>query len=190
MISRRNFVAASALATLFSSGPVSAASSSLPWRNWSGGLLAHPTGRFAPGKARKSWLCLDQRPSTGSLRPVGAGHSFSPLVPTDGHLLVLDGINGHGEPRCRGAAGYLRCGHPAFQHRSGAGKRWPGPPDPARHRPPDPGRRGLPPAPTAPDSHSALALRQRHGDAHGHRRPARCWKSAKRQIPICSRRPV
>jgi FAD-linked oxidoreductase len=28
------------------------------------------------------------------MRPVGAGHSFTPLVPTDGHLIVLDGMNG------------------------------------------------------------------------------------------------
>ena len=48
MISRRKFVATSALATLFSAGlapgKAAAQNSSLPWRNWSGGLLAHPKG--------------------------------------------------------------------------------------------------------------------------------------------------
>jgi FAD-linked oxidoreductase len=97
MISRRQFVAGSALAAFFSSAlgtarSAEAASGSLPWRNWSGGLLANPVGRFAPQSEEElsAWI----RSSTGSLRPVGAGHSFSPLVPTDGHLLVLDGING------------------------------------------------------------------------------------------------
>ena len=32
--------------------------------------------------------------SSGPVRPVGAGHSFSPLVPTDGHLVVLDRLSG------------------------------------------------------------------------------------------------
>ena len=97
MISRRSFVAVSVLATLFSSGltagrPAQAAGGSLPWRNWSGALLAHPSGRFAPGSEQElaEWMAS----TSGSLRPVGAGHSFTPLVPTDGHLLVLDGING------------------------------------------------------------------------------------------------
>ncbi len=97
MISRRRLVAGSALAALFSSAfargsDAGAASSSLPWRNWSGGLLAHPEGRFAPTSEEE--LATWMRASSGPLRPVGAGHSFSPLVPTDGHLLVLDGING------------------------------------------------------------------------------------------------
>ncbi len=30
----------------------------------------------------------------GPVRPVGAGHSFTPLVPTDGHLVVLDRLAG------------------------------------------------------------------------------------------------
>jgi FAD-linked oxidoreductase len=32
--------------------------------------------------------------SSGPLRPVGSGHSFSPLVPTDGHLIVIDQLTG------------------------------------------------------------------------------------------------
>ncbi len=97
MISRRHFVAGSALAAFFSGAtlPGRAAergAGSLPWRNWSGGLLAHPAGRFAPGS--ESELAAWMTSTTGPMRPVGAGHSFTPLVPTDGHLLVLDGING------------------------------------------------------------------------------------------------
>ena len=97
MISRRHFVAAGALSALFSAGlnpgrTAAAAPASLPWRNWSGGLLAHPAGRFAP--TSEDELAAWMKSTTGRMRPVGAGHSFTPLVPTDGHLLVLDGING------------------------------------------------------------------------------------------------
>lgn len=97
MISRRNFVAGSALTALFSAGLLpghraSAAGTGLPWRNWSGGLLSHPAGRYAP--TSEAELAAWMKSTAGALRPVGAGHSFTPLVPTDGHLLVLDGING------------------------------------------------------------------------------------------------
>ena len=33
------------------------------------------------------------RSSSGQIRPVGSSHSFSPLVPTDGHLIVVDQLN-------------------------------------------------------------------------------------------------
>jgi FAD-linked oxidoreductase len=64
----------------------------IPWRNWSGGQFAQPASRFAPASEDQliAWL----KSSPGSLRPVGAGHSFTPLVPTDGHLLVLDKLSG------------------------------------------------------------------------------------------------
>lgn len=70
--------------------------SSLPWRNWSGGQSSTPAGRFAPAseEALQSFLATTH----GALRPVGAGHSFSGLVPTNGHLVVLDriaGLTGH-----------------------------------------------------------------------------------------------
>jgi FAD-linked oxidoreductase len=92
MITRRAFVAGSALAALFGAGPARTQATSLPWRNWSGALIAHPAGRVAPASESEliSWI----RTSNGPMRPVGAGHSFTPLVPTDGHLLVLDRMNG------------------------------------------------------------------------------------------------
>lgn len=95
MISRRRFVAGSALAAFFASGLTrgrTAQAAGLPWRNWSGGLVAHPAGRFAPRSEAElaDWM----KSTTGSVRPVGAGHSFTALVPTDGHLLVLDNISG------------------------------------------------------------------------------------------------
>jgi len=63
----------------------------LPWRNWSGALLAHPAGRFAPSDEQQ---LADFVRRARRLRPVGAGHSFSPLVPTDGQLVVLDRLSG------------------------------------------------------------------------------------------------
>ena len=82
MISRRQFVAGSALAGFFSSGlgtarSAEAASGSLPWRNWSGGLLANPAGRFAPASEEElsAWI----RSSAGPLRPVGAAPAQSPM---------------------------------------------------------------------------------------------------------------
>ncbi|MEE4284157.1 MAG: D-arabinono-1,4-lactone oxidase, partial [Pseudomonadales bacterium] len=34
------------------------------------------------------------RRTSGEIRPVGSGHSFSALVPTDGHLVVIDQLHG------------------------------------------------------------------------------------------------
>ena len=68
------------------------ATASLPWHNWSGGQTAQPAGRFAP--ATEQALIDFVTRVDGPLRPVGAGHSFSGLVPTDGHLVVLDRLTG------------------------------------------------------------------------------------------------
>src|SRR5918995_5840295 len=65
------------------------------WVNWSGSL------RFSP---RHSWTAGDEagvvdavqraRAEGWTLRPVGAGHSSSPLVRTDGLLLDLPDLAG------------------------------------------------------------------------------------------------
>jgi FAD-linked oxidoreductase len=69
-----------------------AAGAGTPWRNWSGGVFAQPAGRFAPtSEAELADFLASHR---GALRPVGSGHSFSPLVPTDGHLVVLEHLAG------------------------------------------------------------------------------------------------
>ena len=94
MITRRRWLAGTALAGLYAGVPrtLAADTETLPWRNWSGGLVAHPAGRVAPATEDElvGWL----RSNTGPVRAVGAGHSFSPLVPTDGHLLILDKLSG------------------------------------------------------------------------------------------------
>lgn len=64
----------------------------LPWRNWSGSQICYPDSRKAPST-------IDQlrevvRNARGTVRPVGAGHSFMPLVPTDDTIISLSRISG------------------------------------------------------------------------------------------------
>jgi len=93
-ISRRSFLASSVRAALFgayaSSGAAFAQSAS--WSNWSGGQTCQPAGRYDIGSEAELTSLL--RNTLGPIRPVGSGHSFSPLVPTDGHLVVIDQLNG------------------------------------------------------------------------------------------------
>ncbi len=91
---RRQFLASAALAGLFAgrSPKAAAQATSLPWRNWSGGLVCQPQGRFSP--ASEDDLSSFLASTSGGLRPVGAGHSFAPLVPTDGHLIIIDQLTG------------------------------------------------------------------------------------------------
>lgn len=54
--------------------------------------MCHPVGRFAPDSEDSLREFLSS--TTGPIRPVGSGHSFTPLVPTDGHLVVIDQLAG------------------------------------------------------------------------------------------------
>jgi FAD-linked oxidoreductase len=95
MLTRRRFLANSVLTAVWSAVPGAAAATTAAtpvWRNWSGYLRAHPVARWAP--ATEEELGSMVRSTRGPIRPVGAGHSFSPLVPTNGHLIVLDNLNG------------------------------------------------------------------------------------------------
>ena len=68
----------------------------LPWHNWSGGQTCDPAKRAAPASEGELADLLKTAPAP--IRAVGAGHSFSGLVPTDGTLLTLDrlaGVVGH-----------------------------------------------------------------------------------------------
>ena len=92
-ISRRQWLASAALAALYgTTGTLQAQSGATPWRNWSGSLSCSPEGRFSP--TSEDMLTDFLRSSKGEVRPVGSGHSFSPLVPTDGHIVVLDQLTG------------------------------------------------------------------------------------------------
>jgi FAD-linked oxidoreductase len=99
MISRRRFLASSILSSLSALVPeaVLAAGAAVkngqvPWRNWSGALSSNPKSRLAPASEDELVSMIKQ--STGTIRPVGSGHSFTPLVPTDDNLLILDKLNG------------------------------------------------------------------------------------------------
>jgi len=74
------------------SGAAKGGSSETPWSNWSGGQVCSPAGRFSP--ATEAELSDFLSTTAGAIRPVGSGHSFTPLVPPDGHLLVLDQLTG------------------------------------------------------------------------------------------------
>jgi FAD-linked oxidoreductase len=64
----------------------------LLWRNWSGIQTAYPQQREAP--ADEGELVELVRAAPGPIRPVGSGHSFMPLVPTQGTLVTLDRMAG------------------------------------------------------------------------------------------------
>ncbi|WP_293330340.1 D-arabinono-1,4-lactone oxidase [Parvibaculum sp.] len=64
----------------------------IPWKNWSGAQSCTPSLRVAPsGEAELAEIVSK---GTTPIRAVGAGHSFSGLVPTEGTLLSLDRMAG------------------------------------------------------------------------------------------------
>lgn len=93
-ISRRSFLASSLRAALFSAGSLAlpASAQTVPWRNWSGGLMCQPEGRH--DITSEDQLAELLRTTSDPVRPVGSSHSFSPLIPTDGHLIVIDQLRG------------------------------------------------------------------------------------------------
>ncbi|WP_297508070.1 D-arabinono-1,4-lactone oxidase [uncultured Caulobacter sp.] len=62
------------------------------WRNWSGVQHAYPAARLAPKDEAE--LATALKTAQAPIRPVGAGHSFTALAPTDGTLLSLDAMSG------------------------------------------------------------------------------------------------
>ena len=64
----------------------------LPWRNWSGSQHCTPLARKAPSSVAELQEII--RSASGTIRPVGAGHSFTPLVPTDGTIVSLSRMSG------------------------------------------------------------------------------------------------
>ncbi|QPF72274.1 FAD-binding protein [Roseateles sp. DAIF2] len=71
-----------------------AASAATPraWQNWSGSAHCQPRAWLLP--ADEAELAAQLARSEGPLRSVGAGHSFTPLVPTEGSLVALDRLTG------------------------------------------------------------------------------------------------
>lgn len=64
----------------------------LPWSNWAANQVCQPSARWAPSSEDE--LASQLGSQLGTVRPVGAGHSFSPLVPTDGTILSTDFLSG------------------------------------------------------------------------------------------------
>lgn len=62
------------------------------WSNWSGSAKAASAALQAPADTTAVQQLL--RETSGTVRCVGAGHSFTPLVPTDGTILSLDRMAG------------------------------------------------------------------------------------------------
>jgi L-gulonolactone oxidase len=60
------------------------------WRNWAGDVTCHPARIVSPATADE--VSAEVR-RAGSVRVAGAGHSFAPLVATDGVLLCLDAMD-------------------------------------------------------------------------------------------------
>ncbi|WP_028079466.1 D-arabinono-1,4-lactone oxidase [Solimonas soli] len=64
----------------------------IPWHNWSGAQACIPFARLAPKSEDE--LAEAVRNAVGTIRPVGASHSFSALVPTDGTLISMPYFTG------------------------------------------------------------------------------------------------
>jgi FAD-linked oxidoreductase len=72
--------------------PTTDAQGYLLWRNWSGVQHAYPVARVAP--KNEAELVAALKTAVAPIRPVGAGHSFTALVPTTGTLVSLDALSG------------------------------------------------------------------------------------------------
>lgn len=72
--------------------PATDAQGHMVWRNWSGNQHSYPAERAAPANEIELAALLASAPAP--IRAVGAGHSFTALVPTDGTLLTLDRMTG------------------------------------------------------------------------------------------------
>jgi FAD-linked oxidoreductase len=72
--------------------PAAGAARRLPWRNWSGSQQCLPAARIAPATVAELQELIAS--GKGVVRAVGAGHSFSALVPTDGTIVSLSRLSG------------------------------------------------------------------------------------------------
>lgn len=64
----------------------------MPWMNWSGNQSCTPAWRAAPASEAELVDVLAR--ARGVVRAVGASHSFSAVVPTDGTLVATDLLSG------------------------------------------------------------------------------------------------
>ncbi len=64
----------------------------IPWRNWSGSQTCFPQARKAPGTLGELQDIIAS--AKGCVRPVGSGHSFTSLVPTEDTILSVSRMSG------------------------------------------------------------------------------------------------
>jgi FAD-linked oxidoreductase len=64
----------------------------IPWKNWSGSQVCYPEFRKAPATVEELQALIVN--AKGRVRPVGAGHSFMPLVPTDDTIISISKLTG------------------------------------------------------------------------------------------------
>ena len=64
----------------------------VPWINWAGNQTCMPSWRFSPSSEDELVSAL--KSAKGIVRAVGAGHSFSAVVPTDDTLISTDLLSG------------------------------------------------------------------------------------------------
>ena len=65
------------------------------WRNWSGRVRCRPARIMAPAtEAELASLLQEADPRSGPVRVAGSGHSFTPLVATDGTMVSLRDLSG------------------------------------------------------------------------------------------------
>lgn len=64
----------------------------IPWKNWSGSQICYPQERKAPATVEELQALVKEAP--GKIRPVGSGHSFTSLVPTDDTIISVGRLSG------------------------------------------------------------------------------------------------
>ena len=68
---------------------------SASWCNWAGNVVAHPAEEQYVASAEGVAAAVGRAAARGrTVRVAGSGHSFTPLVETDGLLLHVDGLSG------------------------------------------------------------------------------------------------
>lgn len=77
-------------------------------RNWSGGVRFTPGRCVTPSSERELVAAL--RDGSAPVRVVGAGHSFSPLIETQGSLVSLDALQGVVSVNVERLTATVRCG--------------------------------------------------------------------------------
>jgi len=94
-VNRRDFLnqlMLGAAATLVPFDVLAESKKRIPWRNWSGSQVCYPESRKAPADIEQLQALVSQ--AKGRIRPVGSGHSFMPLVPTDQTIVSLSRMSG------------------------------------------------------------------------------------------------